>query len=129
MARSLDAAQRLDLVEFVDELYTAAGYSTLAEWARDSGYPAPNLSNLRNGKGAIDGYNLLRLIRAAAERAGASPSELALKSSPTVNDRLAELSALVEKALRLLEAQAAAPGPERRSGAKPAGRNKKRATG
>src|SRR5262249_4029598 len=41
-------------------------------------YPPPNLSRLRNGLGAVDGYNLLRLIRAAASKAQTQDLELVL---------------------------------------------------
>lgn len=81
MARALDAQQQGELSAFVNELAALAGYTTTAEWARDSGYPAPNLTNLRNGKGAVDGYNLLRLIRAAAQRAGEDPLRLAASAA------------------------------------------------
>lgn len=79
MARKLDNEQQADLTAFVNALALRAGYTTTAEWARDSGYPAPNLSNLRNGNGAIDGYNLLRLIRAAASRIDVAPIDLAVE--------------------------------------------------
>lgn len=71
MARDLDEHQRRELSDFVNQLAEAAGYTTTAEWARDAGYPAPNLGNLRNGKSAVDGYNLLRLMRAASRRIAA----------------------------------------------------------
>lgn len=68
MARKLDDQQRTELAAFLNQVADAAGYTTTAEWARDSGIPASNLSNMRNGKRAVDGYNLLRLMRAAAVR-------------------------------------------------------------
>jgi hypothetical protein len=115
MARPLDDRQQRELSEFVNALATAAGYTTTAEWARDSGYPPPNLSNLRNGRGAVDGYNLLRLIRAAAARSDLTTDQLALglaqatareATEESVQARLDELTELVTEALRLLhEAQ------------------------
>lgn len=111
MARPLDDRQQGELSAFVNALAEAAGYTTTAEWARDSGYPPPNLSNLRNGRGAIDGFNLLRLIRAAAARTEMTPDQLALglaratagdASEESIGRRLDELAALVTEALSLL---------------------------
>lgn len=121
MARPLDAQQQRELTGFVNALYDAAGYSTTAEWARESDYPAPNLSNLRNGKVGIDGYNLLRLIRSAASRAGLSSEALAIglvqaigdgPALETIDGRLRELASLVTRALELLEAQDDPPSSE-----------------
>lgn len=98
MSRALDPKQQAELTEFVNDLAKTAGYTTTAEWARDSGYPAPNLSKLRGGKGAIDGYNLLRLIRVAAARAKLDP--LAISASAT-----AGRSFDLEPALQALRAQ------------------------
>lgn len=64
--------QLRDLAAFVNQVADAAGYKTTAQWARESGYPAPDLSNLRNGKKGIDGVNLLKLLRAASRRLAAS---------------------------------------------------------
>jgi hypothetical protein len=87
MARKLDEQQQRLLTDFVNRLAAQAGYTTTAEWARESGYPASNLSNLRNGRGAVDGYNLVRLIRAAAARAAVEPPQLATDAaeSPSVS--------------------------------------------
>lgn len=82
MARKLSKDQLAELAEFVNALGEAAGYTTrTSDWARDSGYPASNLSDLRNGKVSIDGYNLLRLVRAAAEKAEKDPAALALSEA------------------------------------------------
>lgn len=126
MARQLDERQQAELTAFVNALADAAGYATTAEWARDSGYPPPNLSNLRNGRGAIDGYNLLRLIRAAAARSDATPDQLALglarataeeQSEESTARRLDELASLVTEALTLLR-QAQREAPRRARGAR-----------
>ena len=126
MARPLDLRQQRELTEFVNALYKAAGYTTLAEWARDSDYPASNLSDIRNEKSGVDGYNLLRLIRAAAARSHATPEELATRlatelargSAESVDSRLGELSALVQEALTLLKARLPQPEavPRKRGG-------------
>lgn len=111
MARDLDERQLADLSAFVNALAEAAGYATTAEWARESGYPAANLSNLRNGRKGVDGYNLLRLIRAAAARSDLTTEQLALglarataadASAESVARRLDELAGLVAEALELL---------------------------
>lgn len=114
MARPLDERQQAELTAFVNSLAELAGYTSHAEWARDAGYPAPNLTNLRNAKGAIDGYNLLRLIHAAARRAQLEPEVLALLAErvadqddeTSIQTRLDELAGLVAQALVLLRAQA-----------------------
>jgi hypothetical protein len=111
MARSLDDRQQAELTAFVNAIAEAAGYETTAEWARDSGYAYPNLTNLRNGKGAVDGYNLFRLIRAAAARTDITVDQLALgiaqataegTSDYAVDLRLAQLNTQVGEALELL---------------------------
>jgi hypothetical protein len=125
MARQLDPAQQQELTDFVNELFGAAGYKKTADWARDSGYPAPNLSNLRNAKGGVDGYNLLRLIRAAAARTNSTPEVLALDlarvtvdgSPASIDGHLRELSDLVKQALGELELLARERGAQRRTGA------------
>lgn len=121
MAENLDASQRAALSAFVNGIAQAAGYTTTAEWSRDSGYPAPNLSKLRGGKGAVSGYNLLRLIRAGAARTEMTPEQLALglarataedASEESIGRRLDELAALVTEALKLLrDAPSAAERP------------------
>lgn len=83
VARQLDQAQLGELTEFVAALKQLGGYAVSAEWARDAGYPAPNLSRVENGVAAIDGYNLLRLIRASAARAGLTASETAAAAAAT----------------------------------------------
>lgn len=115
MARQLDERQQADLTAFVNALADRAGYTTTAEWSRDSGYPAPNLSNLRNGRGAIDGYNLLRLIRAAAARAETAAEDLATElagASTALDGRLRAvedgLTALASEIRRSLESPEAA---------------------
>lgn len=121
MARSLDARQQEELTAFVNALAAAAGYETTAEWARESGYAYPNLTNLRNGKGAVDGYNLLRLIRAAAARSDLTTEQFALGlaqatagdgSAESTARRLDELAGFVAEALELLrESRPAARRP------------------
>jgi hypothetical protein len=111
VARKLDQAQLRELSEFVAELKTLGGYTVSAEWARDSGYPAPNLSKLENAVGAIDGYNLLRLIRSSARRADLAPATAALIATPRSAERggddpelvveLEELADLLERLQRL----------------------------
>lgn len=123
MARKLDEAQMAELQAFVDALVEAGGFASNAELARESGYDRSALSDLRNGHGAIDGYNLLRLIRAAAARAPEMTTEqLALglaratavdAEEETVLARLDELSGLVAEALELLRQQRP-PGPQPR---------------
>lgn len=110
MARKLDRSQIRELRDFVAELKALGGYRVSAEWARDSGYPAPNLSKLETGAGAIDGYNLLRLIKASAARADLTPAVAAAQASglagraeddPELAAQLEELADLLER-LQLL---------------------------
>lgn len=121
MARALDEEQQAELTLFVNDLAAAAGYTTTAEWSRDSGYPASNLSNLRNGRGAIDGFNLLRLIRAAAARGNREPQELARALTAGERERTAQRLETMEEAVkelahlmrRSLEAQGVDESPAR----------------
>lgn len=128
MARDLDRRQQADLTAFVNAVADAAGYTTTAEWARESGYPASNLSNLRNGRGGVDGYNLLRLIRAAGSRIQASPEQLALgialgiaevDDAESIARRLDEIAALVTEALEELRARPAQPAARQQAAATP----------
>lgn len=116
MARKLDGLQMRELQEFVAALKGLGGYTVSAEWSRDSGYPAPNLSKLENGVGAIDGYNLLRLIKAVVERIGETPAATAVKAaSPgaqveqsasereAIAEALEDLGGVVDRLNRLLD--------------------------
>lgn len=121
MAENLDASQRAALSAFVNSIAQAAGYTTTAEWSRDSGYPAPNLSKLRGGKGAVSGYNLLRLIRAAAERGNLSAEQLAVAAArgtdavdPSIRDRLEDLAVAAAEALEILRDLRARGGGQNR---------------
>lgn len=129
MARKLEEWQQEELTAFVNALADAAGYKKTADWARDSGYPASNLSKLRHEKMAVDGYNLFRLIRAASARRGQTAEDLATELARELTDvtkewldgRLRELSDLVTEALVLLRDEAR----RRTSGASRTGRRKK----
>lgn len=120
MARKLEEWQQQELTAFVNAIADAAGYKKTADWARDSGYPASNLSDLRNAKAGVDGFNLLRLIRAAADRSGQTAEDLAQatadESPESIRLHLAKLTTLVTSALEQLEALAAPP--ERAGGRK-----------
>ena len=71
MARDLDPQQQADLTEFVNAIADLAGYTTTAEWARESGYPASNLSNLRNAATMAAYWKDVRLLFARVK--GAKP--------------------------------------------------------
>ena len=86
MAEHLDRHQLAEIGSFLNELAAFAGYDSTAQWARESGTQRPNVGNARNGKAGISGYNLLRLIRAAAVRAGVSPAEAAVRASARSGD-------------------------------------------
>ena len=103
MARALDAQQKDELVEFLEELYRTSGYTTQAEWARDAAFPQANLSKAlsRSNRAGVDGYNLLKLIRAAATRAGARPEEIALARARESGP----VSLRVDRRLEALEAK------------------------
>jgi hypothetical protein len=133
MARKLDGEQQADLTAFVNALADRAGYTTTAEWSRDSGYPAPNLSNLRNANGAIDGYNLLRLIRAASDRIAVDPVDLAAGlataadgSPESIADRLEAVEETMTELAKLiregLEVRAAPESSASRRGSSRGGR-------
>ena len=105
MARGLDKHQKAELADYLDGLYRLGRYTSQAQWAREAGYHQVNLSNAMSRKtdDGLDGYSLLRLIRAAAERADVSPETAALRlAQETVPDasdlrrRLIELEATVE---------------------------------
>lgn len=88
MARLLDQKQKEELVGFLDELYRLGGYTTQKQWADDANYPPPNLSNALNRKrpDGVDGYTLLKLMRAAAVRAGTTPGTVARRSATAGRD-------------------------------------------
>jgi hypothetical protein len=91
-----ERADLVDLAAFVNALNEIAGFPSSAAWARAAGYYEPNLSKLRNGKGGADGLSLLRLIRAAADRAEIDESQIAVRAA-IASDRLAVLEAKVEE--------------------------------
>lgn len=109
MARALDQHQLRELAGFVNDLADLGGYQTSAEWARDSGFPAPNLSNLRNARAGVDGYNLLRLLRAVAARLDRVAEEVATAAatggapSPETAQLLEELAGRVDALHGMLE--------------------------
>jgi hypothetical protein len=74
----LDEVQLREFAAFLQTLYDLGGFPSDAEWARQSGVHAVNLSNARTGQGQLDGFNLLRLIRSAADRAALPPEQLAI---------------------------------------------------
>lgn len=79
MARGLDPNQKAELVAFLEELYRLGDYETQAQWAREAGYHTVNLSNALNRTKAdgLDGYTLIKLMRAAAKRAETTPEAVA----------------------------------------------------
>lgn len=120
MARGLDKQQKAELADYLDSLYRLGGYTSQAQWAREAGYHQVNLSNAMSRKtdDGLDGYSLLKLTRAVAERAEISAESaavrLAQETEPDVGDlhrRLAKLESTVEdqgesqtKALKALTA-------------------------
>jgi hypothetical protein len=112
MARGLDANQKAELVEFLEDLYRLGGYTKQKTWADEASYYAPNLSKAlnRSESDGIDGYTLLKLMRAAAKRAGISPVEAARRSAGAEGsqqlprDRLEEVADLVAEGLARVEA-------------------------
>jgi hypothetical protein len=78
MARPLDPRQQRELTDFVNSLFEASGYKSTADWARESGYLREALSKLRNARGGVDGYNLLKLIRSASAHSALTPEQLAV---------------------------------------------------
>lgn len=115
MARKLSTPQETDLALFVRHLYAAGGFASWADFARESGFPATNLSNVQNGKAGIDGSNLLDLIRASARRAELSDDAaaiLAARDSVGVGDSRSlerRLEALADAVARGFEALGVAP--------------------
>lgn len=90
---------------FLEGLYTAAGYTTQKRWAEEGDYHPTNLSTAMNRAlpDGIDGYSLLKLISAAAERADEPADRLALRiardesssRAQRIERHLEELSATV----------------------------------
>jgi hypothetical protein len=109
MARKLDELQLRELADFVNQLGEAAGYATTAEWAREAGWFASSLSEVRNGKAGIDGLNLLKLMRAAAGRIARSDRDgdvivIGADGTPVI--------AIETKAARPSESAASQPTPD-----------------
>jgi hypothetical protein len=125
MTRRREKAQQDELTAFVQALKDAAGYAHTSDWATESGYSYPNLTNLLLGKNGVDGYNLFRLIRAAAARMELPVETLAATKARAEDDLgevLDQISAGVGEALTmlraLLEAQQAPPEGKRSRGAR-----------
>jgi predicted transcriptional regulator len=86
------------LATFVNALQKRAGYKHASEWARDAGFPASNLSDVKNGNAGIDGLNLLRLIRAAAAKLEDDEIALALRAAePSLGEAVLRLEAVVAR--------------------------------
>jgi hypothetical protein len=81
VARRLDKKQLEEFKGFLIGLRSLGGYATDAEWARESGVHAVNLSNARTGSAQLDGYNLLRLIVAVARRTKSAPEDTAVQAA------------------------------------------------
>lgn len=96
MARKLDQTQLDEFAAFLEELAQRGDWKTDAEWSRQSGVHAVNLSEARTGKSQLDGYNLLRLIRATAERTASAQNDAAISASRATGP-LAALEAKVEE--------------------------------
>lgn len=90
-----------ELSQFVTELYTWGGYARKSEWARDAGFPAPNLSDVMNGKAGIEGYNLMRLYKAAEKRA-ASERPVTVADDQELREFVQRLLELVREGARRL---------------------------
>lgn len=69
MAARRSPKQRAEVAKFIDELFETSTSETWAEFASAAGVHWASLSDWHTGKSVPDGYNLLRLIRAA----GVSP--------------------------------------------------------
>lgn len=81
MARPLSDPQRQEVATFIRALYRLGGYATQKEFADDAGYHPVSMSDAMNGKAGVDGLNLIRMIKAAASRAGADPVDAAISVS------------------------------------------------
>lgn len=130
MAAKRSPAQLRELSAFIETLYKTAGYGTWAEFADDARVHRVSISNWKNGTTGIDGYNLFRLIRAAAAaQVETTPEDLAAavaRALTTAGEesiivaRLDELAGGVAEALRLLrEARPEAPGGQQSQGGTP----------
>lgn len=117
MAAQRGKRELRELAAFVNALADRAGYSSSAAWARDANYPEPNLSRLRAEKASIDGYNLLRLIKAASVRIHEEEVALALTVSPPRAD-LSEVVSRLEAVVARLTAHRDDP-PDAQAGEQP----------
>lgn len=71
MPRRRSRQERDEVAEFVNRLVDASGAKTTVEFAAMAGLYDSNVSEYRSGSSVPDGYNLLRMIRAAAPALGA----------------------------------------------------------
>lgn len=65
VARPRTDQEKQVVASFVRDLFRASGYKTAEEWGSRAGVWGSNLSEYQSGKAMPDGYNLLRLMRAA----------------------------------------------------------------
>jgi transcriptional regulator with XRE-family HTH domain len=107
--------QRDELAAFVVELLERSGAATQTEFAERAGVSWASLSGWKTGRIVPDGYNLLRLIRAAGLAATPAAS---LTDSETaaalehIREGLDALRSSVELALTRREAGAPPPGDQ-----------------
>lgn len=83
MAASRSPSQLAEIGAFIQRLYELGGYGTWKEFADDAKLSAPQLSDFQRGTVEPSGYNLFRLIQAAAARAGTDDATLALRLGAT----------------------------------------------
>lgn len=119
MARQLDESEMQEIAAFVQALYRLAGYTRRKAFAEDARYHATNLSDVMNGRAGIEGLSLLRLIQAAAKKAGLSPEETAFlattprpatSQSPEIGRHLRAAQQQLDEARRLIEEEAGESG-------------------
>ena len=90
--------QELALIAgFVRGLYELGAYATWKEFAEDARLSVPQLSEFQNGVAEPSGVNLVKLIRAAAQRSGVELPVAAAGRFPA--DRLEELQSDVSDLL------------------------------
>jgi hypothetical protein len=107
MARQLDKKQKGELADFLDRLYQLGGYSTQSSWAAEAQVHPVNLSNALNRKNlkGIDAFSLVSLLRAASDRIGSDPTDVAAAAATPRAVTLAELAVLMQAAREAQEKQ------------------------
>jgi hypothetical protein len=112
MAKRRSEEERAQMVEFIDWLYARSGTKSWADFATKAGVHWSNLSAWHRGKGVPDGYNFLKLLRAADALNEDAPGQREILTGEQIRRLTVETTVEVAMAIMVAVLRDAVPGPE-----------------